>query len=264
VKKHAADKPLRVALMVRRLRGRPDGSAAEEVLGECERAALAAALTLRDELDAQVTAIAVGPGRREDRVLAMALRAGCDAAVRIHDTGLQGLDYLGIANILAAAANHLGFDLILCGDRSQDERQGAVGPAVAELLEIPHLSSAVTDLNVDENGLVATRRANGRIQTLRVAMPAVISVARFLRESKPVPADDASEAALDEKPTPSPRPPLGIIELDLGDLGLSARELRYRAQFLGRARPVRTPRQPLLLPTATDLVARLREDHLLG
>jgi len=257
------DKQLRILLMVRRLRGRPDGSAADEVLGECERAALSAAMTLRDEEHAHVTAIAVGPSRREDRVLAVALRAGCDAAVRIYDRGLQGLDYLGIANILAAAANHLGFDLILCGDRSEDECQGAVGPAVAELLEVPHVSSSVTDLRSDEHGLVATRRAAGRIQQLRIVLPSVVTVARFLRETKPVIDESPDEAALDDKPTPARKAPTGISELDLGDLGLTSRELRYRAQFVGRARPLRTPRQPVLLRTPAELIARLQEDHLL-
>ena len=257
------DHPLRILLLVRRLRGSPDGGAAGEVLGECERAALTAALTLRDELGAHVTVAAMGPARREDRVLAMALRAGCDAAVRVYDRGLQGLDYLGVAHVLAAAANHLGFDVILCGDRSQDERQGAVGPAVAELLEVPHLSSAITDLRADDQGLIATRRAGGRIQSLRVTTPAVVAVARFTRLQRPGPDEPDDDAALDDKPTPARPPPARIADLDLGDLGLSSRELRYRAQYLGRARALRTPRQPLLLPTATDLIARLREDHLL-
>lgn len=260
-----APSPARVLLMVRRLRGKPDGSAAEEVLGECERAALAAAVTLRSELPARVTAIAVGPARREDRVLAMALRAGCDSAVRVYDKSLHNLDYLGIAHILAATANHLGFDLILCGDRSQDERQGAIGPAVAELLEVPHVSSMVTDLSTDENGLVATRRAGARIHSLRVGLPSVVTVARFPRRAAD--ADDESETAeeraLDEKPTPD-RGKLGTLtELDLAALGLTPRELTHRAQFLGRARKVRTKRQPILLPDAAALVNRLRADHLL-
>ncbi len=251
--------------MVRRLRGTPDGAAAGEVLGECERAAMAAAVTLRSELPAHVTAIAVGPARREDRVLAMALRSGCDAAVRVYDKNLHNLDYLGVAHILAAAANHLGFDLILCGDRSQDERQGAIGLAVAELLEVPHVSSLVTDLQTDENGLIATRRAGKRIHSLRVSLPSVVTVARFPhREPKgDIGGEPAAEKALDDKPTPDRKPPRTLIELDLAALGLTSRELKHRSQFLGRARKVRTRRQALLLPDAAALVSRLRADHLL-
>ncbi len=257
--------PVRVLLMVRRLRGKPDGSAADDVLGECERAAMAAAVTLRRELPAHVTAIAVGPARREDRVLAMALRSGCDAAVRVHDKNLKDLDYLGVAHILAATANRLGFDLILCGDRSQDERQGAIGLAVAELLEIPHVSSMVTNLHTDENGLIATRRAGTRIHSLRVALPSVVTVARFpLREPEVDNGrEPATEKALDDKPTPDRKVPRTLIELDLAALGLTSHELKHRSLCLGRARKVRTKRQTLLLPDAAALVSRLRSDHLL-
>ncbi len=254
--------PLRLLVMLRRLRGEPDGSAADDVLGTCERAALAAAMTLREETDAHVTAIALGPARREDRVLAMALRAGCDRAARIYDRQLHGLDYLGVANILAAAANHFGFDAILCGDRSQDECQGAMGPAMAELLEVPHVSSTVTDLTVEDRALVVTRRADGRIQRLRVPTPAVIGVARFERRATPPAEEPLEDAQLDDRPTPARKPPRALLELDLADLSLEPLELRHRARFLGFARPVRTPRQPVLLRTAADLQARLRDDHL--
>ena len=44
--------------------------------------------------------------------------------------GCQGVDYLGTARVLAATARHLQHDLVVCGDRSQDELQGAMGPAV--------------------------------------------------------------------------------------------------------------------------------------
>jgi len=245
--------PTRVLLLVRRLRGGPNGPIAREVLGACERAALAASLALRAELGAHVTAVAVGPANREDRVLAMALRAGCDHAVRIYDADIDGLDYLGIATILAGAARRLGFDLIVCGDRSEDECQGAVGPAVAELLGVPH-ASAVEDVRAGAGALIATRRGDGRLQTVRIDLPAVVGIGRFARKPE---ADEA--APRDRRATTE----VAREELDLRALGLTPAELAYRRRFIGAAREVRSPKRVTLLPSAAALVSRLHDDRLL-
>lgn len=259
-----AEEPLRLLVFLRRLRGTPSGAPADDVLGECERAALAAAVTLAEELRAQLTAIAVGPARREDRVLAMALRAGCTRALRVYDNMLSGLDYLGVARVLAATANHVGYDLILCGARSQDENQGAVGPAVAELLEIPHISNAL-DLRVESGGAIVVRRGDGRIQTLRAELPALVTVSRFSRRAEEVDEGDDEDAALDAASSSGrlALQPATLEEIDLDDLGLEPRELTHRAQFLGRATALRHARQPTVLDSGSALAARLRDDHVL-
>jgi electron transfer flavoprotein alpha/beta subunit len=253
--------PIRVVLMVRRLHGQPNGAVAAEVLREREQAALAAALTLRAESRAIVSAIALGPARREDRVLATALRAGCDRAIRVYDNQVSGLDYLGTAHILAATARHVGYDVLLCGERSEDERQGAIGAAVAEVLGIPHVTGA-HDVRLDGESAVVTRRAGRRVQRLRLRWPGLITIARFGRRPSVVPEESADERALDRDP-PHRAPLAAIEEVDLATLGLDARELTHRAQFLGFARPVRTLHQSTMLRSARDLVARLGADRLL-
>ena len=72
-----------VAILLRRALARPGQSDEHEVLGPCERGALVAGLRVAEGLGHDAVAIAVGPSRREDRVLAMALRAGCSRALRV-------------------------------------------------------------------------------------------------------------------------------------------------------------------------------------
>ncbi len=259
----------RILLLLRRLRASPDGQLADEVLGPCERAALAAAVTLADDLDAHLTALAVGRASRENRVLAMALRAGCHKAARIEDGACGPLDYLGVAKLLAAYARRAGFDLILCGARSQDEQQGAVGAAVAEELSVPHASGAV-DLRVDRGahnshrspepslGVAITTPVpgSGRAEQ-RVPLPGLITVARF--ERTPVVPDDDAESRLDRVSQPFST----LEELSPEDLGIDPRELRHRGECLGTARPSRATRQPVVVSSAKELVGRLRADHLI-
>ncbi|RMH44699.1 MAG: hypothetical protein D6689_01850 [Deltaproteobacteria bacterium] len=259
-----APPPLRVLLLARRLRGSPEGEPADDVLGVCERAALRAALHIQSTRGARITAIAAGPAQREDRVLAMALRAGCDAAVRVFDPILPALDAVGVAHVLAATAARVGYDLVVCGDRSEDEGCGAIAAAVAEQLDVMHVTGAV-DVRAegDPAELVAAIRRAGRVYTVSTPLPAVVGVARFDRPLPDVAPERDADRELDESPR-TRRPPdaPSIEEFDLEAVGLSAAELRYRRSLAGATRPARMPRQPVLLPDGRALFERLRDDHL--
>jgi electron transfer flavoprotein alpha/beta subunit len=259
--------PAPLVVLLRRLQARPGTPGDEsEVLGRCEGGALSAALDVGTRLEAPVVAIAVGPARREDRVLAMALRAGCARAVRIDDSDLGDVDYLGLAQVLAKAVAHVGARLVVCGDRSGDEGAGAVGPALAELLEWSHLT-AVVRATVEGDGLVVVRHGDGVVQRLRLQPPAVLCVV-----APPVAARAAEPHAVynDDEQTPEPakrkraRTPVPTIdEIDLADLGLDARAIAPRRTSSGKLRQVRARGAPTLASSATDLIARLRGDRLL-
>ncbi len=232
---------MKVVVLMRRRRDRPDAPAGEALLGRCDDAALQTALALRGG-DGRVTAVAAGASEREDVVLADALRAGADHALRVHDPGLAFIDYFEIARVLAAAAKKVGFDVILCGERSEDEAQGAVGPAVAEVLGIPHLTGALVVVGDGKTALV-TRRDRGTVRTLRVPLPAVITVARFAGERAPaIGRDGALEAT------------------DLQGVGLQAAELRHRDRCVGRAQALRTGQATMV--GAAELVETLKAERL--
>ncbi|HUH00347.1 MAG TPA: hypothetical protein VML75_00050 [Kofleriaceae bacterium] len=242
---------IRIVVLMRRLCDGPHQVSEEEVLGKCERAALTAALTLRGELAGHVTALAVGPASREDRVLAMALRAGCDQAVRVHHPQLEDLDYLGYATVLAAAVRHLGFDVVICGNRSQDELLGATGPAMAGVLGVPHLTNLV-DVRGENGSLICVRRAQGAVHEYRCAMPLVACVAAVPAARRPSEGDLATTRAG------------GITELGMAQVALDPRTLQYRKRFVGQARASRTGANATLVASPSDLVAHLERDHLLG
>jgi electron transfer flavoprotein beta subunit len=229
-----------IVVLLRRLRARPDGSPAADVIGSCDAAALAAAVALGGD----VVVVAAGP-EREDEALRHALRRGAGRAARVWGDGLVGVDYHGVARVLAAAARRLDAQLVLTGDISEDEGQGAVGPAVAEALGVPHLTSAV-DLRLDPPAVLATRRDRGLVRTLRLPLPAVITV-RASAAALPEPAGGAQE----------------IEVWDLAALGIETRELRHRDRCLGRPTPVRMHGQATLLREPAELVARLRAEGLL-
>jgi electron transfer flavoprotein beta subunit len=235
---------MNVLVLIRRLVRGPDGARAPSLLGTCDEAALRAGLALR-AAGAEVTVIAAGPAEREDEVLEHALVRGAGRAVRISDPCLEGVDYHGMARVLAQAARHVGFELILVGDRSGDEGQGAVGPAVAEALGVPHVTAAL-DLRLEDGAVLVQRRDRAHVRTLRLPVPLLVTVARST-------ADAGAAHA---------RPHGAIEALGLHDLGVQAPELRPRLHCVGRTVSRDVP-GATMLAHADELIARLRDDRLI-
>jgi hypothetical protein len=258
-----------IVVLLRRLQARPGTADEGEVIGRCEGGAMSVAFDLAARLDQPVIAIAVGPARREERVLAMALRAGCSRAIRVDDSQLGDVDYLGLAQVLAAAIKHVGGRVVVCGDRSGDEGAGAVGPAVAELLEWSHLTG-VARVTFEGDHMIAVRHADTVFQRVRLQGPAVLCVVappigggigRTTGEH-PIATDEVEESRARRKRARTPPP--SIDEIDLADLQIDPRAVAPRRTTAGRLRQVRARGAPTLATSADDLIARLRADRLLG
>ena len=235
---------MKLIALIRRLLAGP-GQVAPTLLGACDEAALRTGLALR-QARAGLAAIACGPEEREDEVLRHALDQGADRAIRIGDPSLDGVDYHGVARVLAAATRSVGFDLVLCGDHSDDEGHGAIGPAVAEALGVPHVTAAV-DVRLDEGAAIVARRDGASVRTLRLKLPLVVAVARSTAKRPGVTLRDGS-----------------VIEtLTLDELGILTPELRHRLRSAGHATPARKGVGATMLARPDDLIARLRADRLL-
>jgi electron transfer flavoprotein alpha/beta subunit len=108
----------------------------------------------------------------------------------------------------------------------------------------------VHDVKVAAGAATLTRREGGFVRTLRLKLPALLGVTSQSGAALP-PHDKLDQS----------RP---IQALDLAAVGLSAAELKHRDRCLGKAHPVRVVRNATLVKDPDELVARLREDRLLG
>jgi hypothetical protein len=155
------------------------------------------------------TAIAAGDNAWLDLAADRAMRAGVASAGITTD--LQ-LDYLGWAQVVAAAAKELGAETILVDEASRPERAAEVG-AIAELTGAVQLTRVVA-LAPDGAIVHASRVAGRELQTVRVRGAAVIGVR-------------LAGAAIEDYPTP--RPSKDMRRLDLPSLGLDPIVLAHRA-----------------------------------
>jgi len=140
--------------------------------------ALETALTLKDRLEGEILVMTMGPPQSEE-ALREALAMGADRAVLLSDPCLAGADTLATSFVLATAIRRLAFppDLILCGARSADSDTGQVGPQIAEELGLPHVAY-VQEVNPRGDYLTVRRRLDRHMETMRVRLPALLTVAR--------------------------------------------------------------------------------------
>ena len=100
--------------------------------------------------DSQITALCMGP-EGALRTLHKALSLGADEALLVSDPALEGADIAATARVLAAAAKHLGADLVLLGQQASDSDSYVMAAAVAEHLQLP-LVTQVARLELTGDG----------------------------------------------------------------------------------------------------------------
>lgn len=117
-------------------------------------------------------------------VLREALAMGADKAYMVMDSSFKNVDTLSTAYILAGAIQKIGaFDLVLCGETSLDSFSGLVSSRLAELLGLGHVSS-VRKISVEGDAVIAERALEDSVETVKVKMPALISVTREINQPR--------------------------------------------------------------------------------
>ncbi len=131
-----------------------------------------------------VTALVVGP-KQAAEALRTALAVGCDDGIHLDDDAFTKLDELQLAAVIAEVAKAGGYDLVLTGKQEIDLDSGQLGPALAELLDIPHVGAAVKfELSDDGKSFTASRRIEGAEEVVEVKTPALVTIDKGLVEMR--------------------------------------------------------------------------------
>jgi hypothetical protein len=178
------------------------GSAAPERGLRWLDGALAAAAAI-----GSASALAAGDERWLDLATERAARAGMPS---IGVSTKLDLDYLGWAQIAAAAVRKIGATRVLVDEASRPDRFADVA-AIAEQLDAVQLT-AVVSVTADGDALHAERVIGARRQVIRITGPCVLGV----RMAAPVAGDDDVQASTGQR-------------FDLKAIGLDANVLAHRA-----------------------------------
>ncbi len=146
------------------------------IINPDDKAAIEAALQLKESCGATVTVLTMGPPQAE-KALREALAMGADEAFLLTDRAFGGSDTLATSTIIAAAIKRLGCDLVLCGRQAIDGDTAQVGPQIAEHLDIPQITYANgLSYNAETGVLTVKRQFEDRYQTLEVSGLCLITV----------------------------------------------------------------------------------------
>jgi electron transfer flavoprotein beta subunit len=122
----------------------------------------------------EVVVVTFGP-KETETTLRGALATGADRAIRIDATDEQ-LDGDLVARVLKALVDKEKPDLVLLGKQAVDGDSNQVGQLLAEYLGWPQATFAGSIVSEDDKSLLVTREVDGGTISLRVTLPAVVSV----------------------------------------------------------------------------------------
>ena len=185
------------------------------VMNPYDEFAVEEALRIKEKAGGTVTIVSMGP-QRATEAIRTGLAMGADKGVHLNDAAFEGADSYATAKALAAAIKPLSFDLILCGKQAVDEDNAQVYAALAEMLDIPHVS-VVTKLEMadDGKGAVAEREIEGGSkEVIQVSLPALIAAQKGLNEPRYASLPGIMKAK---------KKPIDVV--DLAKSGLSADEV---------------------------------------
>jgi len=189
-----------------------DRDSGETVLCPVNEFAIEEAVRLKENHDAEVKVLLMGPDNAQP-IVRKALSFGLDSALQISDESIAGSDAIGTARVIAKALEGEEFDLVIFGNQSTDARTCLVPAAVAELLGLPSLTYA-RKLEVDGDTVTVHREHEEGWDVTQAKLPAIVSVVEAINDPR-YPTFKGIMAAKSK--------PLDVKTLD--DLGISPDEV---------------------------------------
>jgi len=200
--------------------------------------AIEEALNLRDASGSgAVTVLTVGPASAKD-ALRSGLAMGADDAIHVvTEESPLGLDSLTTAKLISKALEGKSFDIVFMGRQAIDDDAMQMGSLVAELLNIPQITTVIK-LEVNGTAVKAHRTIEGGMQVVEAQLPILMTAQKGLNtprypsmkgilkaKKKPVEEIQASSMGVDLSPkvviesmTMPPARPAGKILASVDEL----------------------------------------------
>jgi len=190
-----------------------DLSKAQQKISEYDKNAIEAAVRAAAKLGCQLVGLTFG-GPEAKSSLKGALARGLEAVYWVNSGVAARADGAVTSRVLAAAVEIIGdYKLVICGEGASDTYARQVGPRLGAVLDLPVVTS-VCNLKFEGDYAAATRRLEDCLETVKVSLPAVISVLPEINEA-PVPSLKAVLAAGKKPSTGLTLEELGLADEDL-------------------------------------------------
>jgi electron transfer flavoprotein beta subunit len=128
----------------------------------------------------EIVAVSVGPAKAQE-TLRTALAMGADRAILIETD--EDVEPLAVAKILKAIADEEAPGLVILGKQSISDDSNQTGQMLAALMGRPQSTFANT-VEVDGDSVIVKREVDGGLQTVKLAMPAIVTTDLRLNEPR--------------------------------------------------------------------------------
>ncbi|WP_417899381.1 electron transfer flavoprotein subunit beta/FixA family protein [Bacillus haimaensis] len=193
---------------------------AEFIINPYDEYAVEEAIRVRDAHGGEITVVTVGTEDAE-KELRTALAMGADKAVLINtEDDIENGDQFTTAKILAEYLKDKEADLILGGNVAIDGGSGQVAPRVAELLDIPYVTT-ITKLEIEGQKVTITRDVEGDSEVIETSLPLLVTAQQGLNE----PRYPSLPGIMKAKKKP-------LEELELDDLDLEEDDVEAKTKTL--------------------------------
>jgi electron transfer flavoprotein beta subunit len=225
--------------------GKINEDGAEFIINPYDEYAIEEAIQVRDANGGEVTVISVG-NEEAEKQLRTALAMGADKAVLVNtEDDLDYGDQFTTAKILAEYLKDKDADLILGGNVAIDGGSGQVGPRVAELLNIPYVTT-ITKLEIDGSKVTVTRDVEGDSEVIETSLPLLVTAQQGLNE----PRYPSLPGIMKAKKKP-------LDELELDDLDLEEDDVEAKTKTIEIYLPAQKEAGKVLSGELSDQVKEL-------
>src|SRR5210317_1236382 len=154
------------------------------VVNPLDKNAMEAALQLKEQFDAHITVLSMGPFEAGN-IVKECLALGADHGILLSDPAFGGADAFATAFTLAKGIEKIGTcDLILCGMASSDGATEWVGPQIATFLDLPVVTMVKEIVNSTGECWQVKASLKDGYRLLEVDLPALFTVTKDLNEPK--------------------------------------------------------------------------------
>ena len=148
--------------------------------------ALETAFIIKEKLGGKVTItiVTMGPPQAE-AVIKEAFMMGADEGYIFSDIKFAGADVLATSFTLSQGIKAIGeFDLIICGKQTTDGDTAQVGPALAEHLQIPHVTWVYAINEITSNKIIVEQDMTDNYEIVELPYPCLITVEKGIYQPR--------------------------------------------------------------------------------
>jgi len=150
------------------------------VLNPLDKNAMEAALQLKEQVEAHITVLSMGPSLA-GKIVRECLALGADQGLLLSDRAFAGADAYATAYTLAKGIERIGsYDVIFCGMASSDGSTELVGPELATFLGLPVVTMVKEIVELNGKWWKVKASLENGYRLMRVKLPAVFTVTREL------------------------------------------------------------------------------------